>query len=128
MVGGDRSGPGELPWSALVFTRKAGERDRCGGTPVSAQFVLTSASCVEDVDVIKVWLGGGRLFSDPKLLKLDVRGDPIIHPGRSFRRSSFGEILSVKNNFALLQLSKPVNFRQHPHIQTACLPASSGTY
>ena len=88
--------------------------------------MLTSASCVEDVDVIKVWLGGGRLFSDPKLLKLDVRGDPIIHPGRSFRRSSFGEILSVKNNFALLQLSKPVNFRQFRHIQPACLPVSSG--
>ena len=89
------------------------------------RYVLTSATCVEDVDVINLYLGIDdlrRLKSDPKVLKTTLKGNPIIHPEKGTRQNKKG----VHHNLALLRLKQPINFQRYPHIKAVCLPTSSG--
>ena len=86
---------------------------------------MTSATCVEDVDILDVYLGIDdlrRLKTDPKVFRTTFKGNPIIHP----ENGTYPNKIGFHHNFALLSLKQPINFQRYPHIKAACLPTSSG--
>ena len=119
VVGGDIADSDDLGWNVLIVTRSRGNVERCGGTLISEDFILTSATCVQDVDSVDVYLGVSNLRGltrNSRVLSVRIRSQPLIHP--DLTQSS----TSVFNNFALLELPAPINFSRYPHIQPACLP------
>lgn len=118
IAGGEAAKIGDLPWMAYIITRENGREERCGGTLINDRFVLTSATCVETAESIQVYLGVSdvRRLRDPNVLTVSLNENPLIHPD-NIRSSK-----SAFNNFALLRLSKSVDFARYPHIRPACLP------
>jgi len=134
-VAGGNVSRGEIPWMVGIFSKTSldGEWRNCSGTLINEQFVITSASCIEDAGVngrgaplISMILGGVNISDrkrNPKaLLVRRIKGKPIIHP----KKGKFGD--TVINNFALIRLSKSVDFSKYPHIKPACVPSSSGSF
>ncbi|XP_035900727.1 CLIP domain-containing serine protease 2-like [Anopheles stephensi] len=122
---------GHHPWTALLHygNRAHDSRFNCSGTLIASQYVLTAASCVDDVEAWKnltVRLGEWDLESTVDCILSPDSGDlvcadpsydvpvtqVILHESYSGRR----------NDIALLQLSQPVQYNDW--VFPICLPLS----
>ncbi len=113
IVGGQEADPGEWPWQVALVNKGADlyQNQFCGGTIISADWVVTAAHCVDssapnDLDVV----AGVHDLSNPEPnFQRRTLSQIIVHP--NWNDSTFD------NDIALLKLSSPINQR----------PASGGT-
>ncbi|XP_063157923.1 serine protease 27-like [Candoia aspera] len=113
IVGGQDVPNGDLPWVASIVVDF---RPVCGGSLINEQWVLTAASCVDQISSIQqynVLLGAHQLLN----LSHNVQFYPVqkilIHSGYLGEAGSPADI-------ALLKLASPVPFTSH--ILPVCLP------
>uniref|UniRef100_A0A182N579 CLIP domain-containing serine protease n=1 Tax=Anopheles dirus TaxID=7168 RepID=A0A182N579_9DIPT len=125
---------GHHPWSVLLHYGPRGN-DRgfnCSGSLISAEYVLTSASCVDDADTwdtLMVRLGEWDLESAVDCILAPDSDDLVcaepaydVPVARVILHDSYG---GRWNDIALLKLSRPVVFNKW--VTPICLPASSVT-
>ncbi|EDS32664.1 coagulation factor VII [Culex quinquefasciatus] len=117
----------EFPWMVLLYSRT--DRFVCGGTLVSARYVLTAGHCVnsEESKIISVRVGENDINQpidcnvddgepDCAPAPQDINVEQIIrHPGHSDR--------SKKNDIALLRLERPAVLGRS--VIPICLPNGS---
>lgn len=109
IVGGDEARPGQIPWQVALMDRRQGPTlPFCGGSLLSAVWVLTAAHCLIKQD--------GRSIRDDFFIRVgehdvfrangherdhDV-SEKIIYPSYNFQKSPYN------NDIALLRLATPV--------------------
>lgn len=107
---------GEYPWVAVVLDRANNYKG--GGVLISENWVLTAAHKVAKERDLKVRLGEHDVTKPkdhPNFDHIEIPvGNIIIHP--DFKADT------LQNDVGLLNLQRPVNTNQFPHIGTACLP------
>jgi hypothetical protein len=113
VVGGVESAPGQWPWQvALIRARDPGTANPyCGGTVLNHSWVMTAAHCVlfgtgalslpSDIDV----LVGTNVLGDGSGQRFHVAA---VRPNPDF------DFATLRNDIALLQLSKPTNVQPIP--------------
>ena len=136
-IGGEEAEENEFPWAALLVLRSSetNRTNRCGGTLISSQHVLTAAHCLKEFsnkgevnvvwDDITVVLGEieilvalkmeiiSEYFSgehdvedDSETVTFKSKAEGISHP-RFYYRLSLGEI---DYDVGLLTLETPIDF------------------
>ena len=113
MADGEETKPNEFPWMVNV-------NNMCGGSLISAEWVLTAAHCVHgNAAWNRVELGQHDKIT-PAMRKSISR--VIIH--KDWKRG-----MKFNNDIALLKLKNPVDFKNVPNIDRICLPANrAGTF
>ena len=112
---------GDVPWQVgLVFNGKL--QPWCGGTLISDQYVLTAAHCVKSRSAppfeYQVILGDNNWRTRKEVLEMRYNIIKVtVHP-------RFEERAPFDFDFALIKLSRPVDFINQNHIRPACLPTS----
>ena len=108
---------GSIPWQ-VGLTNRGSTRPWCGGTLINANYVLTAAHCLHSKTYryIQVVAGDHDWTSDSesRIFRSDVL-QIIRHP-------RFGQRATFDNDFALLRLKTPLDFKQYPGIRPACMP------
>jgi secreted trypsin-like serine protease/subtilisin-like proprotein convertase family protein len=108
IVGGREAEPGEWPWQVALINAGGHPYDDqyCGGSLISADWVVTAAHCAEgeEADDIQVLAGIHNLVAaDPGFVRLDV-AEIIIHP-------DYGVANQYDSDIALLRLATPAPLR-----------------
>ncbi|XP_047737100.1 proclotting enzyme-like isoform X2 [Hyalella azteca] len=124
VVGGHEAARGKWPWMAAIFLHGPKKTEFwCGGSLISAKFVLTAAHCTKDPagktfnpQQFTVRLGDHNIFSheddhlsNPKTYKVST-----IRPHPEFKSRGF------YNDLALIKLAEEVLFNDY--IAPICLP------
>ncbi|XP_068860499.1 coagulation factor VII [Aphelocoma coerulescens] len=111
IVGGLICPPGECPWQALIIQD---QREKCGGTLLSPEWVVTAAHCLEYTHPkqLRVRLGEHKINVDEKTEQESGVARMIIHEGYMNGH--------VNNDIALLNLETPVNLTDY--VVPICLP------
>ncbi|CAG0918487.1 unnamed protein product [Notodromas monacha] len=111
IIGGEKTTPGEFPF--LVSLKYGGVRHFCGGSLISAQWILTAAHCVSGpaAEFLSVVLGEYDMQND-------TEGESIIKIEKVFRHEEF-QFSTLNNDIALVRLRKPVNYTDR--IQPVCV-------
>lgn len=106
-------------WSMVLSVRnKTSGEHLCTGTILSPSFVLTTAQCVQNLLTanLSVFAGATNL-SDTMGTRRDVK-NITIHPNYAFSSNSI-------NNIALLQLNRPLTFKDNPILNRICVENSN---
>ena len=118
IIGGSRANPHEFPWIVQL-------QDRCGGTIIAKNLVITAAHCVEDIDKsyndeLFIYMGHSDLTSSST--KKEKVKSILIHPQYKQMRHSFDKYTQMLdyNDIALLRLSKDIEFNNF--VQPIALP------
>ncbi|NXJ72984.1 ACRO protein, partial [Rostratula benghalensis] len=119
VVGGRDAQPGAWPWIVSIQqTGYAGWEHMCGGSLISAQWVLTAAHCFLKIrhDVMwRVVIGVNRLSQmGPEVQVRNIQ--------RLLMHEHYNNI-SQLNDIALLELDHPVQCSYY--VQLACVPDAS---
>lgn len=118
IVRGRDAAPGSFPWHAAIYHRK-GRADSyaCGGTLISALYVLTADHCVKDDNGYV--LSRKRIFARLGVHNLQVPNSKSLqhHDIHVIHRYTGSE--ARKNDIALLELSTEALFNQY--VQPACI-------
>ncbi|KAM9301056.1 coagulation factor X-like [Morus bassanus] len=111
IVGGLICPPGECPWQALIIQD---QKETCGGTLLSPEWVVTAAHCLErsHPEKFRVRLGEHAINYDEKTEQESGVARMIIHEGY--------ETGQVNHDIALLRLETPVNLTDY--VVPICLP------
>uniref|UniRef100_A0A670JF75 Peptidase S1 domain-containing protein n=1 Tax=Podarcis muralis TaxID=64176 RepID=A0A670JF75_PODMU len=118
MGGGVNTLPGTWPWMVSIRTPfRSGYQHTCGGSLISAKWILTAAHCFRDKRYLENWelLLGSTVLSRPgpdaevRFLKRVVEHESYI-PQQQV------------NDIALIELDDPIQCSDY--IQPACLPES----
>ncbi|NXN95057.1 ACRO protein, partial [Rhinopomastus cyanomelas] len=119
IVGGNDAQPGAWPWIVSIQDpRKQGTGHACGGSLVSAQWVLTAASCFIKARNITMWR---VVVGTNHLTQLGPEAQ-VRHIKQLLAHEKFSSF-SEKNDIALLELDQPVQCGNH--VQLACVPDAS---
>lgn len=114
IVGGDESRPRSWPWQIALRNRNA-RSSRCAGSLIAAQWVLTTAHCVDQDLTAKNWLvltGAHDLLAlEPNRVAHTV-AKVFLHP--DFNLDTFD------SDVALLRLNTPVTWSST--VSPVCLP------
>lgn len=103
-------------WTWAVSLRTEDETHFCGGTILSAQFILTAAHCVEDPEILDYDLKaavGTDTLSDKNGQRIPV-SDIFLHPEWTSRTN--------ENDIAILKLKTPIDFNDSS-IARICFPS-----
>ena len=115
IVGGEEAKP--YSWSMVVSIRSRSTNQHfCGGSILSASYILTAAHCVDDetADAISIVAGiHNRSDTVSTIRYVDVI---YIHPNWS------SSSLERRNDIALLHLSEPFDFSNNAFLQRTCVP------
>ncbi|XP_051983917.1 vitamin K-dependent protein C-like isoform X2 [Xyrauchen texanus] len=111
LVGGTVGKKGESPWQALILNHEI--MLHCGGVLIDENWVLTAAHCLESSTRLTVRLGDYDRFKIEGTELVFTVKQAIVHPQYNH--------LTVDNDIALLQLSRPATFSTY--ILPACLPS-----
>uniref|UniRef100_A0A1Q3FNL9 Putative trypsin-like serine protease n=1 Tax=Culex tarsalis TaxID=7177 RepID=A0A1Q3FNL9_CULTA len=118
IVRGRDASPGSFPWHTAVYHRKGRSASyACGGTLISATFVLTADHCVKDDNGYV--LSPKRVFARLGVHNLNVPNLQTSQHHDIFTIHRFTESKQKKNDIALLELSTQALFNQH--VQPACI-------
>jgi len=120
IVGGEEAVLNEYPWAAALGVYNSSSKtfsQRCGGTLISKDYVLTAAHCLPHNQFITTVRLSDLDYTteDDGARHLDVGIErTIIHPSWDGR--------TVKNDIALIKLERSVTFKKG--LSPACLPES----
>ncbi|XP_036004649.1 serine protease 27-like [Fundulus heteroclitus] len=140
IVGGEEASPGSWPWmvSLHIVDPWFSSEDRCGGSLINDQWVLTAARCVftkiNSPSDVTAYLGRqSQEGSNPNEVMRKV-AQINFHPDYSFNNNLYyyyyyyhhghgnGYDYDNTNDIALVKLSEPVSFTSY--ISPVCLAAS----
>ncbi|GFO39810.1 protease m1 Zinc metalloprotease [Plakobranchus ocellatus] len=111
---GDTAPERAWPWFAYILTKKYNRRYLCGGTLLSAQWILTAAHCLNEK--MGVLLGSVRKWHNYDTFQMKRK----VQKQFGHRQYNKTGLNPYAFDIALLQLDSPVAFT--PLIQPACLP------
>jgi len=116
IVGGEDAKVNQYPWQVGLMASSYSSEAFCGGTLLSSDTVLTAAHCLWGYSAVYVGLPGGNLNLDraQKIRSSEIRVHPYYTGG------------SLSNDFAIVKLSKPVQFDETT--QPICLPDPTENY
>jgi len=120
IVGGQETEVNEYPWQVGIVNRNKNSV-WCGGSLISAQWILTASHCVVNSKAkqIQVLLGEHNVDSttEAKVVRMDI-AQIVGH--------AHYDHWSTDYDFALLKMKKAVDFGTNPHIRPVCLPRTDG--
>ncbi|XP_055457492.1 serine protease 42-like [Psammomys obesus] len=112
ILGGQESEEGKWPWQVSVRIR---HMHICGGSLISAQWVLTAAHCIFSQIQYNVKMGDRSVYRQNTSVVIPIK-NIIVHP-------KFSTAIVIENDIALLKLQYPVNFTSNIH--PICLPSET---
>ncbi|XP_026837926.1 brachyurin [Drosophila erecta] len=98
IVSGSDAELGQFPWQ-VILKRDAWDDLRCGGSIISASWVLTAAHCTYGFDSIFIMFGSVQLFNENALNMTST--NIIVHPGYNDK---------LNNDISLIELPVPLAF------------------
>lgn len=113
IVGGEAAHVDTWDWTVFLHIGNIS----CGGSIISASWILTAAHCVEgfNANEITVYAGSNKRWAASQTKSVSTI---VAHP--DYTRKSF------VNDIALLHLSTPLNLTD-PHVSVICLPSISSS-
>lgn len=119
IVGGDQAYPNQFPYQVGMYVTKQLEQTFCGGSVISANYVLTAAHCVEGAISVDLIFGAQNISSNTESTRQrQTSTSYTIHPG--WDRST------LTNDIAIIKLSTPLTLNKY--VQTIKLASGSDTY
>ncbi len=118
IVGGSVVNVNEYPWQAALVNPN-GNTPYCGGSLIHRRFVLTASHCVHGKSPgdLQVLLGEHDVSTETESETIRVPVAAII------RREDY-DINTVENDFAILELARPVHLGLNKHVTPVCLPTT----
>nr|XP_020455945.1 transmembrane protease serine 2-like [Monopterus albus] len=110
---GQMASPGSWPWQ--VSLQVAGFH-RCGGAIISTSWIVTTAHCVAWASSPGDWAVYAGIV-DP----LDTLFNPVYSVSRIIAHEGYNSF-TLKNDIALMKLTKPVDITVSSNIRPVCLP------
>jgi secreted trypsin-like serine protease len=122
IVGGTQTKNGEFPWRVTVFVYDpaTGRGGLCGGTIISASWIMTAAHCTMDMKTgykISVFVGAQ---ANP----LTVGGGTRLTTDKYVQHPAFDRN-TMNNDITLVHLTTPLTFKSN--VSPACLPWNYAT-
>ncbi|XP_018565738.1 brachyurin-like [Anoplophora glabripennis] len=100
IIGGQEALPHAYPYQVGLYCHSIGLTNFCGGSLVSANFVLTAAHCVNGVVTVDVVLGAHDIGEVEDTQVRSTSDEFVIHPGWDKQK--------LVNDIALVKLKAPV--------------------
>lgn len=105
ILNGISSSRGQFPFFAHLFIVSADDVEKCGGSLITAEWIITAAHCLEDFEYVDVSLGflhNGPYWRKDRLEFYITKSDVHLHP--DYRSDS------IFHDIALVHLPEPATF------------------
>ncbi|XP_055642437.1 trypsin 3A1-like [Toxorhynchites rutilus septentrionalis] len=102
--GGNEENIANIPYIVALSSPKMSNLFFCGGTIISASWILTAAHCLLRVEANEVYIRAGTRFMH--------KGGQVRNVTRIIRHELFSHEIRVNRDFALLELDAPLQLRK----------------